>query len=473
MKKRSWIKLLVCFLLSVSLLFSLVACSAEPTTTESTDTPADTTEEPSSEPAQDGIELNVASVNNGSMIIMEELSANFTEETGIKVNFTILSENEIRSKITQDVGLGGGEFDLVTLGTSDMGTYLDNGWTLALDPMFEALSQEEQDAYDLNDIFESVRISCSSQELGLAALPFYSESTMICYNTEIFEANGLTMPENPTWEEIYELAAAADDKANGVSGIAIRGLAGYGENMYIFGSIMNAYGGQYYDMDWNATYDTPEVREAWEFYNKLLTVAEDSPTTSGYTECLNLFAQGRAAIYYDATVSAGTFAADDSPVQGKVGYAPAPTATKENNGTIGGWGIAVTAGSANPDAAFEFLRWATDKDYVTLVQETEGYAATPSGTRVSTYENDAYLEAADFAATTRIAIETSDAINPALNPTPYTGNSLPNLPEYSSWGEAIGSELAAYVSGQTDLDTALANCQSYIDEAAEEGGYRS
>lgn len=418
------------------------------------------------------VEIKVASVNNDAMVIMEELSAKYTEETGIKVAFTILSENEIRSKITQDVGLGGGEYDLITLGTSDMGTYLDMGWTEALEPMFEALPAEEQEAYDLDDVFASVRTSCSSETKGLAALPFYSESTMICYNKEIFEEKGLTMPENPTWEEIYDLAAACDDKGNGVAGIAIRGLAGYGENMYIFGSVMNAFGGQYYDMDWNATYDTEEVRAAWKFYKKLLTVAQDSPTTCGYTECLNLFAQGKAAIYYDATVSAGTFAKDDSAVKGKVGYATAPTAVKENTGTIGGWGIAITAGSENKDAAFDFLRWATSKEYVALVQEEFGYASTPSGTRISTYENEAYLEACDFAATTKTAIETADAIHPAINETPYTGNSLPNLPEYSSWGETLAAELASYVADQKDLDSCIAACQEAIDTAAEEGGYR-
>ncbi len=416
--------------------------------------------------------IQVASVNNDAMIMMEKLSEQYAEERGVKVVFTILSENEIRSKITQDVSLGGGRFDLVTLGTTDMATYVDNGWTEALEPMFAELSAEERAEYDLEDVIASVRQSCSSVTNGLAALPFYSESTMICFNKEIFAAKGLTMPENPTWEEIYELAAAADDKANGIAGIAIRGLAGYGQNMYIFGSIMNAFGGQYYDMDWNATYDTPEVRNAWEFYKKLLTKAEDSPTTCGYTECLNLFAQGKAAIYYDATVSAGIFAGPDSKVAGKVGYAKTPTAVKANNETIGGWGIAITASSQNKEAAFDFLRWATSKDYVKRVQKEFGYPATPSGTRVSTYQDSAYVTACDFAPMTLTSIESADLNHPALKDTPYTGNSLPNLPEFSSWGEEVAAELSAYVAGIKSLDSALATSQAIIDKAAVEGKYR-
>ena len=88
------------------------------------------------------------------------------------------------------------------------------------------------------------------------------------------------------------------------------------------------------------------------------------------------------------------------------------------------------------------------------------------------YENQEYLDACDFAATTRVAIESADAIHPAINDTPYTGNSLPNLPEYSSWGESIAAELASFVSGQKDLDACISASQEAIDNAAEEGGYR-
>ena len=37
-----------------------------------------------------------------------------------------------------------------------------------------------------------------------------------------------------------------------------------------------------------------------------------------------LFLQGKAAMWYDATSAAGSLEAPDSPVRGKIGYAPAP-----------------------------------------------------------------------------------------------------------------------------------------------------
>lgn len=426
-------------------------------------------------PSGSDVELVVASVNNPDMLIMEELSQTFTEETGIKVSFTILSENEIRSKITQDVGLGGGQYDLVTLGTSDTGTYLDNGWLLGLDDLFAGMSAEESAAYDLEDVFGPVKDSMSSQTKGLAALPFYSESTMVFYNKEIFEAKGLTMPANPTWDQIYDLAVQAHDPANGICGMAFRGLPGYGENMYVFGTLVYSFGAQYYDTEWNSKWDTPEMRNALEFYKKLIRDAGPaSPTTSGYTECLNLMSSGKAAMWYDATVSAGTMAnSADSQVQGKIGYAISPTAVKtKNTGTIGGWGIGVTAATQHPDEAFRFLTWCTSKDYVRLVGETKGWKSAPSGTRKSTYDIPEYQAECDFAEITRDSILAVDFAQPAVNPTPYTGNSLPNLPEYSSWGEACAQELAAYITDQKTIDEVIANCTRFLDEAAEDGGYK-
>jgi len=47
---------------------------------------------------------------------MQELSDQFTQETGIELEWLILPENELRQKVTEDVGLGAGKFDIVTIG---------------------------------------------------------------------------------------------------------------------------------------------------------------------------------------------------------------------------------------------------------------------------------------------------------------------------------------------------------------------
>lgn len=183
---------------------------------------------------EDGSKIVVASVNNEPFMRLKKYTPKFTEKTGISVEFVMLTENDIRSKIQQDASVGGGQFDVVTLGTTDAGPYLDNGWTQPLQPLLEDLDPEAAVDYDADDLIAANITAYSSPDNGLAAMPFYGESTMLMYRTDLFEEAGLEMPEEPTWEEVQELAALLHDPGSGTVGMAIRGKAGYGENMYLF-----------------------------------------------------------------------------------------------------------------------------------------------------------------------------------------------------------------------------------------------
>lgn len=425
-----------------------------------------------SESGGDGKKIVIASVNNGPMMTMQELAPEFTKETGIEVEFVMLTENDIRSKIQQDVAVNGGQFDVVTLGTSDAGTYLDSGWTVPLDPMFEKMDADEKAAYDEDDLIAGTVSAFSSEKQGLAAIPLYGESTMTMYRKDLFDAAGLTMPAQPTWDEIYDFATQLNDPATGQVGIAIRGKAGYGENMYIHNTIQYAFGAQIADDDWNAGYDSPEMAEAWEFYRKLQKDAgAPEASSNGYTETLNLMSSGKAAIYYDATVSADVFEGADSAVAGKMGYALSPAGPgKGNTQTVGGWGIGLTSSSKNQDAAFKFMTWVTSKDYVKLVAEKKGWLNVLTGARASTYQAPEYQAVAPYASLVLESLENVDFTHPAVGDTPYVGNSLPSIPEWSGMGEKIGQVLAEYISGSGSTKDALANAQKVATDAFVDGG---
>ncbi|TDT98637.1 extracellular solute-binding protein [Streptomyces sp. 846.5] len=60
--------------------------------------------------------VNVLMVNNPQMLDLQKLTAaNFTKTTGIKVNFTVLPENDVRDKITQDFSSQAGQYDVATI----------------------------------------------------------------------------------------------------------------------------------------------------------------------------------------------------------------------------------------------------------------------------------------------------------------------------------------------------------------------
>lgn len=59
--------------------------------------------------------INVLMVNNPQMVDLQQLTAdNFTKQTGIKVNFTVLPENDVRDKISQEFSSQAGQYDVAT-----------------------------------------------------------------------------------------------------------------------------------------------------------------------------------------------------------------------------------------------------------------------------------------------------------------------------------------------------------------------
>ena len=72
--------------------------------------------------------VNVLMVNNPQMQDLQKLTAdNFTKDAGIKVNFTVLPENDVRDKISQDFSSQAGQYDVATISTHYTPMFAKNG----------------------------------------------------------------------------------------------------------------------------------------------------------------------------------------------------------------------------------------------------------------------------------------------------------------------------------------------------------
>ncbi len=143
--------------------------------------------------------ITVATVNNGDMIRMQGLTDDFTEKTGHEVEWVTLEENVLRQRVTQDIATNGGQFDIMTIGMYETPIWGANGWLVALDDLPES--------YDADDILPAMRQGLS-YDGTLYAAPFYGESSMIMYRTDLMEEAGLEMPDAPTWAFIKQAAEA-------------------------------------------------------------------------------------------------------------------------------------------------------------------------------------------------------------------------------------------------------------------------
>jgi sorbitol/mannitol transport system substrate-binding protein len=414
--------------------------------------------------AQDST-ITIATVNNGDMIRMQGYTGRFTEQTGINVEWVTLEENVLRQRVTTDITTSGGQFDIMTIGMYETPIWGANGWLVPLDGLSEA--------YDVDDILPAMRDGLS-HDGKLYAAPFYGESSMVMYRTDLMAAAGMEMPEAPTWDEIRAAAEAMNDPANGLYGVCLRGKPGWGEGGAFITVTANSFGARWFDEDWNAQFDQPEWEEALTFFVDLMnSYGPPGYATNGFNENLSLFQQGRCGMWIDATVAASFVTnPNDSTVADSVGFALAPdSGLGKRSNWLWAWALAIPAGTQKADAALQFIEWATSREYIALVAENEGWANVPPGARTSLYETPEY-QAVPFADMTLQSIQAADPTSPTVDPVPYVGIQFVAIPEFAGIATEVSQEFAEVYAGQKTVQEALANAQALTNDAMEAAGYR-
>lgn len=411
--------------------------------------------------------ITVATVNNGDMIRMQGLMSEFKAlHPDIDVEWVTLEENVLRQRVTTDIATQGGQYDVLTIGNYEVPIWAKQGWLLPLEKL--------GDDYDTADILPAVAASVSLDG-KLYAVPFYAESSMLMYRTDLIEKAGLKMPENPTWEFVREAAEKMTDKGAGVFGICLRGKAGWGENMALLPAMSNSMGARMFDMDWKPQFDSPEWKKTIDTYLDLMTnFGPPGASSNGFNETLALFQTGKCGMWIDATV-ASSFISNpkDSTVADKVGFAKSPSGEGiDNHGNwLWSWNLAIPKTSKKADAAQAFVAWATSKAYLDLVAKKVGIANVPPGTRTSLYENPEYLKAAPFAKVTLDAIMAANTQKPSVQDVPYTGGQFVAIPEYQAIGTAVGQQFSAALAGSVTGDAARATAQQLATREMTRGGY--
>jgi sorbitol/mannitol transport system substrate-binding protein len=414
----------------------------------------------------DGKTVRVLMVNNPQMVDLQKLTAaNFTKETGIKVAFKVLPENDVRDTIAQDVANEAGQYDVISISNFEVPIFSKNGW---LHSLSDYASKDSK--FDEDDILEPMRESLKGPDGKSYGVPFYGESSMLMYRKDVFKEEGLKMPERPTWQQVADLAAKVDGAQPGMRGICLRGLPGWGEVFAPLTTMVNTFGGTWFTKDWQAQVDSPEFKEATNFYVDLVRKhGETGAAQSGFTECLNNMSQGKVAMWYDATSAAGSLEnKQQSKVAGKIGYVYAPVKETKVSGWLYTWAWGIEKASKNPDDAWKFVAWASGKDYQKLVGEKLGWAKAPDGTRTSLYENPEYQKAAaSFYKIIQGSINSADPKNPGVQPRPTLGIQFVDIPEFTKLGTDVSQFVSSAIAGKTSVDDALSKGQEMADKVAE------
>ncbi|MDE3010321.1 MAG: sugar ABC transporter substrate-binding protein [Pseudomonadota bacterium] len=410
-------------------------------------------------------DLVIATVNNGHMIEMEKLGKNFEKENpGVTLKWVTLEESVLRQRVTNDIATKGGQFDVMTIGMYETPIWAAKGWLVPI---------KNDAAYDVDDLLPAMRNGLSLKG-QLYASPFYGESSMLMYRKDLADKAGIKFAERPTWDQVRDAAAKMTDPAHGVYGICLRGKPGWGDNMAFLTTLVNAYGGQWFDMKWKPQVNSEPWKKAINFYVDLMKkYGPPGSSSNSFNEILALYNEGKCGMWIDATIAA-SFISDpkQSKVADKVAFAQAPSAVTDKGANwLWAWALGVPASTKQPELAQKFIRWATSKDYIKLVAATNGWANVPTGTRKSTYANPEFTKAARFAAAELKAIQTADPEHSTLPPSPYVGVQFAAIPEFQAIGIAVGQQISAALAGSETVDQALNQGQQAADREMRKAGY--
>ncbi len=401
--------------------------------------------------------LTIAIVNNGHMENMKKVAEAYTKETGVQLNWVSLEEGVLREQVTSDTATGGGQYDIINIGMQEAPIWGKAKWIEPLNFGAE---------YDMDDLLPAIRNGLS-YEGTLYAAPFYGESSMVMYRKDLTDAAGVTIKDNDSWDNIKKAAAAIHKPDAGVYGACLRGKPGWGDNMAFITTMVNSFGGAWFDKDFKPALNTDAWKKAITFYVDLLgNYGPPGSEGNSFNEILALYNEGKCGMWIDATIAASFLTVDN------VAYAQSPNAGNPVGANwLWAWAMAVPAGSPNADEAKKFIQWATSKDYIKAVANHPdfGWGKVPTGTRSSTYAYPEFKAAAKFAGAEMAAIES--AAPAATDLKPYVGVQFAAIPEFPEVGGVVAQEMAAALSGAKSVDEALAASQAAAEKIMKEAGY--
>jgi multiple sugar transport system substrate-binding protein len=263
------------------------------------------------------------------------------------------------------------------------------------------------------------------------------------YRTDLLGAAGLSGPPK-TWDEYRQYAKATTK--DGVYGTMILSKQGI-EAATRLNSFYQQAGGDIVDAAGNATIDTDAGRAALEFMAAV--VFEDKAAPEGVLELPDMqgaWLDGKLAL---APVWPYLYSLSKEPLGDNFAIGTSPGLTKPG-GTVYSWGFAAAAGSKNPEAAAEWVKWSTSTEQLYNFGK-EWLNPVPRASAIAKVQADPDISDGDKAAIAAFA-ESAAA-----------GTSMPMIPQYSQLLDVLGIMQSGVMSKALTIDEALKEGQSRAD----------
>lgn len=382
----------------------------------------------------------------------------FEALTGIKVRIEKVPPGQIRQKATLDLSSRTGTYATHAADPMYYPLYVANKWVEPLDRYLNDASLTDPAWFRYEDILKAWR-DADSMEGKPYGIPYDGEVTVQVYRKDLYDAKGLKPAT--TLDELVSNAKALNDPANRMHGLALRGFAGAGQNMYIYPSLLRGFGGKWFAGK-ELQVNSPEAVRALQWYVDTLTqYAPPAVRNWNWPDIADAFSQGTLGCYIDAHSSAAVLSnPEKSKVVGKVGFARWPRGPGGKCATsIWNWGFPINAALSDKakKATWLFIAWATSAETQARTSWKFAGPAKRSGiNRTSLWRSPEFAEAMKGSGDNFIQA----AIESLEQDTDVEWR--PRVPQWPAIGETMATGIQSALSGQKKPKEALDEAQARI-----------
>lgn len=362
----------------------------------------------------EGTTLNVLFLQWAWTKVAEPHLAEFEKLTGIKLVVEKYPETQGRQKLAILFGANSDKPDIFHMIPTFEGLKAKRAGSVEpLDAFLKAPGKLAPN-FDLADFIESA-LGVQTVEGKLVGLPIKTETATLFYRKDLFEKYGVKPPT--TLDELEEAARrlTLDEDKDGkpeIYGITMRGKGN--PAVYTFATFLHNMGGAWLNDKREPIYNSPAGARALDLYARLLR-KYGPPGQANYhwKEAQALFAQGKAAMIYDANSFMETFAdPKQSKVVGKIGISLLPAGPAGSHPAMITQGVSINARSKNKDAAWLFVQWAVNKE-LCEIEHLRGVASPRRATWKTAADKKADPEWHEWA---RVSLEGIQKGTPTVNP---------------------------------------------------------
>lgn len=289
---------------------------------------------------------------------MERRLNQFSEETGIRVNYEFIAATDFMTKLNAAIEAGTNIPDITSAAVTKVLNYYPNIPYRDITDLVDEINSERP---YFPSILEGSRIDGRNY-----FVPFTSSSCVMFVRRDKLEEKGISeMPSS--WDEVFDTASRVTDPDNGFYGLGI-GCGPTdedGENM--FRTIMWNYGAYLFDKDGTITIDSEKTAELLNKYKELydggvIPIAASTWDPGGNNSS---YLMGESAIVFNAPTLYNALQAEDAdPELFENTVVLSPPGGPDNSTTMNfTTGFAIMEACEDVESATRLLKYLTDREW--------------------------------------------------------------------------------------------------------------